>query len=173
MVKSPSILDSKRTSWAMVKISLRYGFRQKLRVPARAAYAWATDFRNDDGRLFSQTMRRSVRRIAEDAIVMTDLTYPEGRPRRIRRLVRMDPQRMSWTNTHLNGPFRHSQFWYRIVPEGPRACRLEFDGLMLEDVPKAMSSSEIARRARENQVHDSTEWRRCLAPALESEAVAR
>ena len=154
----------------MVKISLRYQFRQKLRVPARAAYAWCTDFRNDDGRLFSQTTRRTVRRIAENAIVMTDLTYPEGRPRRIRRLVRMDPEQMAWTNTHLNGPFRHSQYWYRIVPEGPRSCRLEFEGLRLEDVLRAMSRSEIARRARQNQVHDATEWRRRLAPALEAEA---
>ena len=104
---------------------------------------------------------------------MTDLTYPGGRPRRIRRLVRMDPRQTAWTSTHLTDPFRHSQFWYRIVREGPRACRLEFEGLMLEDVPTAMPRSEIARRARQNQVHDSTEWRRFLAPALESEAVAK
>ena len=76
----------------MVKISLRHGFRQKLRVPARAAYTWCTDFRNDDSRLFSERMRRNVQQISEDTVVMTDLTYPGGRPRRIRRLVRMDPR---------------------------------------------------------------------------------
>lgn len=153
----------------MATISVRYGFRQRLRVPARAAYRWCTDFGPDDGPLFSHPTQRTVERIAEDAVILTDTTRPDGRRRRIRRLVRMNPALMAWTNTHLDGPYRHSQFWYRIVPDGPRRCHLEFEGLKLESEPTPLSASEAARRARANRASDAGEWRRFLAPALESD----
>jgi hypothetical protein len=156
----------------MPLISLRYHFRQALNVPARAAYDWATDFDPADGRLFSRKTRRTVHRLTDDAVVLTDVTYPDGRPRRIRRLVRMDPAGMAWTNTHLDGPFRHSQFWYRIVPDGRSASHLEFEGFTLEEVPRRLSSAMVAARAAQNRRHDSAEWRDYLAPALEAEVRA-
>ncbi len=150
----------------MVLISLRYRFRQKLRAPARAAYAWCTDYQPEDGTLFSQRTRRAVRRLADDAVILADVRYPKGRPRTIHRLVRMDPTTLSWTNTHLDGPYRHSQFWYRIVPAGSRASYLEFEGLHLTEVPARVPPKEVARRARLLKRHDSAEWRNYLAPAL-------
>ncbi len=147
--------------------SLRYRFRQSLRAPAREAYAWCTDFGPADGTLFSQRTERSVRRIAEDALVLTDTTYPGGRRRRIRRLVRLDPGAMAWTNTHLDGPFRHAQYWHRNGPDGPSRGHLAFEGLRLETTPRPLSQPEAARRAKENQRHDADEWRRRFAPALE------
>jgi hypothetical protein len=156
----------------MVIVSLPYQFRQPLRVPAKAAFSWCTQFESADGRLFSQKTVRSVRWLNPDTAILTDLTFPGGRRRRIRRLVRIDPQRMAWTNTHLDGPFRHSQFWYRIVPDGTSASHLEFDGLKLEFSRQALTPAEIARRARANRDSDAGEWRRRLAPALEAEVAS-
>jgi hypothetical protein len=153
----------------MPVISLRYRFRQALRAPAPEAYAWCTDFDPEDGALFSERTRRSVSRWNEDALVMTDTTYPEGRPRRIRRLVRLFPEERAWTNTHLDGPFRGSQYWYRVVADGPRRSHLEFTGLRLVTSPRTLSPTEVARRAEECRRSDSTEWRQRLAPALAEE----
>jgi hypothetical protein len=154
-------------------VSLQYRFRQPLAAPAQAAYAWCTDFGPGDGKLFPQRTRRAVRRISDDALVLTDTTYPDGRLRRIQRLVRLNPTELAWTNTHLSGPFRHSQYWYRIVPDGPRHCHLEFQGLRLETTPTAVSEEERAQRVKEHRGADSTLWRRQLAPALERDLGSR
>jgi hypothetical protein len=153
--------------------SLRYKFRQPLSASAETAYAWCTDFGPDDGSLFAARTRRSVRFLSEDALVMTDLTYPRGRALRIRRLVRLNPAELAWTNTHLDGPYRHSQYWYRIVPDGPRRSHLEFVGLRLESSRHRLRASEIARRAEACRTEDSDEWRRRLAPALERDLAPR
>jgi hypothetical protein len=157
----------------MPVLSLRYRFRQPLRASAREAYVWCTDFGPDDGKLFFEPTRRSVHRLSEDALVMTDTTYPQGEVLRIRRLVRLDPVEMAWTNTHLNGPYRHSQFWYRIVPDGPRRSHLEFRGLRLESSPRSLSASERAIRAEKCRRSDAEEWGRRFAPALERDLAAR
>lgn len=149
--------------------SLQYRFRQPLGVPARAAFDWCTDFRAEDAALFGDRRRRMLRRVAPDALVMTDTTYPDGRPVRIRRLVRLQPETLSWTNTHLDGPYRHSQFWYRIVSEGPHRCHLDFSGLMLMTRARRLSEGERAKLARSHRRADASVWRRRLGPALEAE----
>ena len=153
----------------MPTVSVRYGFRQPLAAPANEAYAWCTDFGPEDGPLFSEPTRRSVRRISEDALVMTDTTGPEGRRRRIQRLVRLNPEERAWTSTHLDGPFRGSQYWYRILPDGPNRSHLEFRGLRLESSPRRLSAGDVARRVEDCRRTDSGEWRRWLAPALEKD----
>jgi hypothetical protein len=150
----------------MPVVSFRYRFDQPLKAPARAAYGWCTDFGSDDGALFSERTLRSVRWLSDDALVMTDTTYPRGRLQRIRRLVRLDPDQMAWTNTHLDGPYRHSQYWYRILPDGSRDAHLEFRGLRLETTARPLSRSEVERRAEQCRRSDAGEWRRRLAPAL-------
>lgn len=153
--------------------SLTYGFRIPIRAGARAAFAWCTDFGPDDGALFSQPTRRSVRWIGADAAVMTDTTGPAGHPVRIRRLVRILRRELAWTNTHLDGPYRGSQYWYRLLPDGPDRCQLEFRGLRLVTVPRELSSAEVRRRAERCRRADSGEWRRRLAPALEQAVASR
>jgi hypothetical protein len=147
-------------------ISLQYGFRQNLSAPAREAFRWCTDFGPADGKLFSQPTQRSVRWLNEEALVMADVTRSAGRPLRIHRLVRIFPTELAWTNTHLDGPYRHSQYWYRIVPDGPRKSHLEFLGLRLERSPRRLSPAAIARKAEECRREDSGDWRTRLAPAL-------
>jgi len=152
--------------------SVRFRFRQAFRVPARAAYEWCTDFQPADARFFSEKWRREVRRVAEDAIVLTETTWPEGRTRVVQRLVRLSPQDLAWTNTHIAGPFRHSQYWYRIVPDAARRSHLEFTGMRLVRTPKPLSAAERARLAEQERRSDSALWRR-IAPALELEVGSR
>lgn len=154
-------------------VSLQYRFRQPFHVPADLAFRWCTDFGPADGKLYSEPTRRTVEWLNDDALVMTDTTHPEGRTRRIRRLVRILRPERAWTNTHLDGPFRHSQFWYRVVADGPRRSHLEFTGLRLETVPRRLSATALARRAEEVRRADSGTWRRQLAPALERELARR
>jgi len=151
----------------MSVVSLRYRFEQPFRVPARAAFTWCTDFVPADGALLSDGTVRSVRRLTKDALILTDTTHPGGRRLRIRRLVRIDPRSLAWTNTHLDGPFRHSQYWYRVVPDGPARSHLEFDGLRLVRSARPWSASERAREAERNRSSDARAWRERLAPALE------
>ena len=153
--------------------SLQYSFRQPLRAPAMAAYGWCTDFEPADGKLFPVKWRRSVRWLSKDALVLTDTTYPAGRPRRIHRLVRLNPPEMAWTNTHLDGPFRHSQYWYRIVSDSTRSCHLEFRGFRLVTTPRALSASEIARLTDLERRSDADLWRLRMAPALRRDLTPR
>lgn len=157
----------------MVQVSIRYEFRQPFRVSAPAAFRWATDFGPSDAELFGDQRRRTVRRLGPDALRMTDTTHPAGRTLRITRLVRIFPERMAWTNTHLSGPFRYSQFWYRIVPDGPRRCHLEFTGLKIETRSRPLTPVEVRRESEANRREDSATWRQRFAPALERDVGAR
>lgn len=150
----------------MVRVALHYRFRQAFPVPARAAFTWCTDFGPDDGALMSHPTVRRVERLADDLLVLTDTTRTNGRRRRIRRLVWLEPDRMRWTNTHLDGPFQHSQYWYTIVPDGPRRSHLEFEGFRLVDRAGRTSAAEVARLARAERDADAATWRSRFAPAL-------
>lgn len=157
----------------MVTVSLRYRFRQPFRVPAAAAFEWCTDFRPSDARLYGDGRRREVRRLTADTLVMTDTTRPKGRPVRISRLVRLFPEQRAWTNTHLTGPYRHSQFWYRIEADSPRRSHLDFSGLMLMTRARPLPATEREMLADQHRRADAGVWRRRLAPALESDLARR
>jgi hypothetical protein len=157
----------------MPLVSLPYWFQQPFRVPAKVAFAWCVDFRAADTRLFPLPVRRTVRRLSDDALVLTDVTHPDGRRRRIRRLVRIVPDQLAWTNTHLDGPFQGSQFWYRVVPVGTRRSRLEFTGLRLETRSSDPSAAQRRRAAEALRGEDATLWRDHLAPALEQDCNGR
>lgn len=147
--------------------SVRFDFKQPFRVSATAAYEWCTDFRDSDGHLFEQKWKRQVRRLSKDTLILVDTTWPNGRRRVINRLVRLNPDELSWTNTHLTGPFRHSQYWYRILPDGKGRSHLHFSGLRLVRSTKPLSATKIADIAADERRGDSTLWRDRLAPALE------
>ncbi len=150
----------------MTVVGLRYHFRQRFRVGADVAFAWCTDFGPQDSTLFGDRRRRSTRWLSPDTALMTDTTWPKGRMLRITRLVRIFPEQRAWTNTHLTGPFRYSQYWYQIVPEGPRRSHLEFDGLRVETVGHPVGKAEELRRAEACRRSDSGIWSKFLAPAL-------
>jgi hypothetical protein len=157
----------------MPTYTLEYKFRQRLNAPAKAAYAWCTDYEPADGKLFLEKWERSVRQLSKGALILTDTTYPRGRHRRIHRLVRLIPSELSWTNTHLDGPFQHSLYRYRIVPDGSRRSHLEFYGSRLVTSLKSLSRAEVARLAAEEKRADSVLWRRRFAPALKKDLARR
>lgn len=157
----------------MPTYTLDYSFRQRLEAPARAAYAWCTDYDPSDGELFPVKWVRSVRWLSDNALMLTDTTYPAGRTQRIHRLVHLNPSQMAWTNTHLDGPFRHSQYWYQIVPDGAGRSHLEFHGFRLVTSSRRLSRPEIARMTAAERRSDSELWRRRIAPALKRDLAPR
>jgi hypothetical protein len=82
------------------------------------------------------------------------------------KLVRINPVEFSWTNTHLNGPIKYSQFLYKITAEGKDRSRLDFVGLQLE--PRNLTRKEAAALARKVRKEDSGAWK-YLAKAMEKE----
>jgi hypothetical protein len=153
----------------MPRYSLVYQFRQSLAAPAKAAYSWCTNFEPGDGKLFPVRWTRSVSRLSKDALMLTDTTFPGGRARPIHRLVRLNPSELAWTNTHIDGPYRYSQYWYRIVPDGPRSCHLDFQGFRLITSTRSLSKSEVAKLTASERREDSGLWRRSMAPALKKD----
>jgi len=148
-------------------VSLRYHFRQRLRAPAAAAFAWCVDFQESDGQLFPSRHTRAVHWLGEDTAILLDTTFAKGKPVRIHRLVRINADQKSWTNTHLDGPYQHSQYWYRIVPRGARASELDFTGHRLLWLSRAPSAARVRRLTAAERREDATMWRTSIAAALD------
>jgi hypothetical protein len=149
----------------MPLIALEYRFTVSLPASADAAYRWATDYAPDDWARMGLDGRRRIERLADGTIVLTDTVRTDGRSVTKKRLVRLRPRARSWTNTHLAGPTRHSQFLYHIFPRGPRRSVLEFVGLQVERASRALSPAALARRARTVAREDAAIWRH-LARAM-------
>ena len=152
----------------MPLISVNFEFIQRFKVPAKAAYAWATDYRPDDHELMGRRGRRKIDRICGDTLILTD-TIETGGGGRVtkKRHIRLYPERLTWINTHISGPNRHSQFVYEIVPEGRNACRLRFTG---REIRKAgpTSARQLAALVAEERKEDAALWKR-LARAMEAD----
>jgi hypothetical protein len=144
----------------MPQVSFQYRFRVRLPAPPATAYRWATDYCPDDPSRMGQVGSRRIVRLTSDALILTD-TIREGR-RSVRksRLVRLMPGSLSWTNTHLTGPRRHSQFLYEISAAGRGASRLTFTGLQIERSSRPLSPRALAARARSVAREDAGTWRR-------------
>lgn len=146
----------------MVASSFGFSFRVRLPASADRAYRWATDYGPEDLAMMGETGRRSVEKLSADALLLTDDVVQDGRRVRKVRLVRLLPEKRSWTNTHLSGPIRHSQFLYEITPISRHASRLEFTGLQVEHGPRALTAAQRARRAREVRAKDRKAWTRLV-----------
>jgi len=146
----------------MPRIAFDYRFTVALPASAEAAYRWATDYRPDDPARMGETGRRRIRHLAPGTLLLTDTVRTDQGPVTKTRLVRLRPRERAWTNTHLAGPTRHSQFLYRIVPRGPRRSTLEFIGLQVEPSAHALSPAALARRARKVAREDAGAWRRLV-----------
>jgi hypothetical protein len=147
-------------------VPLNYRFTQRLRAPAAAAFGWCVDFGPGDGALFSGRHSRSVEWLGKDTAILADTTWPADRALTIHRLVRIDRATRTWTNTHLDGPYQHSQYWYRVVPRGPRASVLEFTGKRLLWLPRRPAAAQVRRLTEAERRGDAATWRSELAPAL-------
>jgi hypothetical protein len=135
--------------------SVRYRFSQPFNVPAETAYEWCTDFRPDDPVRMGKVGTRRIRRINDDTLILTDII--KGSREHKQRLVRLNPDRLSWTNTHLNGSNKLSQFWYQIVSDGMQSSHLEFTGLRV-NYGKPPAPAKIAEMTDDLAVEDSGDW---------------
>jgi len=70
---------------------------------------------------------RKVRRINEDTFIPTDIEFEGKNKLAKRKLVRLYPEILSWTNTRISAEGRHSRFLYQIVAERG-GLRLDFTG---------------------------------------------
>ena len=145
--------------------SIRYGFTQALNFPAEIAYKWCTDYDPKDMERMGETGLRRITRLTEDTIILED-RYDVGITKT--KLVRLNPERHSWTSTHISGPVKHSQFLYEIIPEGTNKSHLNFTGLQINYSKKRPSPANIERLAAQLRKEDSQGWK-LLAQAMQKD----
>jgi hypothetical protein len=136
---------------------VRYRFSQIFDVPSKFAYQWCIDYKPYDWKIMGKNGKRKIRRFNEDTLILTDTVVTGVGPVTKQRLVRLNGDRLAWTNTHISGPNKHSQFWYQIVSLGRDRSRLDFIGLQV-NYGKRPSASKIAATARGLQKDDSGMW---------------
>ena len=152
----------------MVLNAVRYSFSQKFPVPVEEAFRWAIDYDPDDFSLMGQEGRRKINKLSEDTFILEDARKTEKGWVEKTRLIRINPERRSFSNTHISGPTLHSQFWYEFLPEGKGGSRLDFTGLLLYPSEKKLSSEQVAKMAAEEKKGDSKIWKN-LARAMQAD----
>jgi len=152
----------------MVLVPVRYSFKQRFSVPVEDAFRWSIDYDPDDFSLMGEEGTRKINKLSEDAFILEDARrMAEGWVEKTR-LVRVNLERRSFTNTHIGGPTVHSQFWYEFLPEGKKGSRLEFTGLLLYPSERALSRKEVSEMAAREKKGDSAIWKN-LANAMEAD----
>jgi len=146
---------------------VRYRFSTPFKASAERAYAWCTDYRPDDIARMGMSGKRRIERINDDTLLLTDVFDTGSEKVTKKKMVRLNPERLSWTSTYLNGALKYSQFLYEVVPTGEGRSKLNFTGLQVfwGPSPNAEGSAEIRRRLT---MEDSADWR-VLADALNSD----
>jgi hypothetical protein len=152
--------------------SVGYSFNQPLAAPAKDAFDWCTDYQPYDLTIMKENGKRNIQKITHDTILLTESMRKNNHLIRKTKLVRLNRPTLSWTNTHIAGPNRHSQFLYTIMPEGKTRCRLHFQGLLIQYSRKPLDRRQLRKIARDERAADSTAWRH-LADALRTERTER
>ncbi len=152
----------------MPQVSISFRFSQRFNSPAREVYEWATDYDPEDFVRMGHSGKRKIARVCNETLILTDTFEGEdGAKITKKKLVRLDPAGLRWTNTHLTGPNQHSQFLYELIPEGESACRLDFAGMQILELEDA-SKRAVAACSRQLRREDSITWKN-LARAFASE----
>jgi hypothetical protein len=133
--------------------TIPFFFSVSFDAPARVFYDWATDFQPDDPKLMGHSWKRKVKPVSNGTVILS------GGPVARQRLVQLYPDRLRWTNTHLSGPNKHSQFLYEVKAEGKNACRLDFTGRQVEELPK-VNEKIVAARSRKIAKEDAATWKK-------------
>jgi hypothetical protein len=152
----------------MVLVPVRYTFSQRFSVPVEGAFRWSVDYDPDDFSLMGEEGTRKINKLTEDTFILEDARRtPQGVVEKTR-LIRINPKRRSFSNTHITGPTLHSQFWYEFFSEGKRASRLKFTGLLLYPSDGKLTRKDVAVLAAAERKADSTIWKH-LAKAMEAD----
>jgi len=137
-----------------------YSFRQRFRVPPDAAFRWCIDFEPYDAKHSGGHGSRKVTWVAPRTVVLDDV-FPAPGGKRVRKVkaVQVYPETRSWVSTHILGPNHHSQFRYRIEPDGRKGSALVFEGRDIRwHGPKLSPAAErkLSGRLRDE---DSALWK--------------
>ena len=149
-------------------VSTRYEFSQHFRVPAAEAFVWCTDYSPDDHALMGLNGRRKSTRVSGDTIILDDTIYPAGKGVNKKKLIKIDPKRMTYYNVHFTGPTKYSLYFYQIVPDGEGESRLDYTAYEVSYPKKAPSKKQLADMAEAESVSWHKEWGN-LAKAMERE----
>jgi hypothetical protein len=144
----------------LVAVSYRYAFSQHFRVPPREAFEWCTDYTPADHSLMGLTGRRRFTRLAEDTILLDDVVYSGSRGDRKTKLVKLDPERLTYYNFHLTGPNRNSLFVYEILPDGDGESRLDFSAHKLYYPKRRPTKEQLAAKAQADSASVQEEWKK-------------
>jgi hypothetical protein len=136
-------------------------------VPAEDAFKWCTDYRENDFSLMGIKGSRQIRKVSDGVVILTDTIFSNGKTVTKKKLVRIDAKKFFWSNTHLAGPNRHSQFLYQIIPIGQKS-KLEFIGLQVNYSETKVSQKEIKLVEDKAREKDSAIWKK-LAKRMEEE----
>ena len=148
--------------------SIKYSFNQLLALPLERAFLWCTDYQPQDFTLMKEAGSRRTSKLTDDVLVLRETTLKNGHRIRKTKLVRLNKPEFSWTNTHIGGPNRHSQFLYKLMPAGRARSRLYFTGLLVLYSDKSLGPKQLRRIAREERNADSKAWQN-LAAAIRKE----
>ncbi|MDI9644376.1 MAG: hypothetical protein QFX35_04050 [Candidatus Verstraetearchaeota archaeon] len=112
--------------------------------------------------------KRMVTRINEETLILTDTILEGDKKVTRKRLVRLFPERLFWTNTRLSEDGKYSQFLYQIFPDRDGGSRLDFIGSHVFYDKERPKPEEIASMAEELAMKDSKVWE-LLAEAMEKD----
>ena len=101
-------------------------------MSADRAYKWCTSYDPVDLELMHENGKREIEQLSKDAYILTDTFSTKRGIISKKKLVRLNPREMFWTNTYIAGPNKYSQFLYKIVPIDRNKSCLDFVGLQLE-----------------------------------------
>src|SRR5271157_1169238 len=136
---------------AMHVYSVRYGFKQAFKISAKEAFDWCTDYKPYDFKLMNETGKRRIQKLTKDAILLTETTRRNKKTVTKTKLVRLNKPQLSWTNVHITGPNRHSEFLYKIEPLGKNRSRLNFTGLLIYYSRRALTRRTLRKIARDER----------------------
>ncbi len=142
----------------MTSVYIIYQFKQRFRVDSRSAYDWCTDYDEDDFVIMGIVGRRIVRKIYRNIIILLEIVKRGKEENRVIKLVELDPTNLSWTNTHISGPSKYSQFSYKITSEEGSKSRLDFTGLQLFEQRKTLTAKKLSRIRRKLLQDDRKQW---------------
>jgi hypothetical protein len=148
--------------------SLRYHFSQIFALPPLEAYKWCTNYDSNDLTLMHQKGKRDITNLTEGTIILTDTFYNKKKTVKKNKLIQLYPDKLSWTNTHLSGPNKYSQFLYEIKPEKEGHSKLNYIGLQMEYKKPKLGKKEIETRETEQMNQDAAVWK-ILAKEMEKE----
>ena len=148
-----------------MQVSLTYKFTQLLDAPPEAAYHWCTDYQPDDLSLMKEKGQRKIRWITDDTVILEEIVHQGRKKTKKIKLVKLDPEHLSWYNIQLSGPNKHSAFLYTITPAAKNRSRLTFRGLMVVYSKVRLTNHKLRLMAATERQYDANAWKH-LAKAL-------